>query len=114
MKGKMTSRILIIIGGIIILLILTNPTNKQYTEFLKTNGYELSRHYSSSGGDYFEPFYGKKFNFFIFSTFRYQEGKPYVNYIPSEEAVIKRSLHIGVLSNFWELKSFKIVVQKTK
>jgi len=108
MKKKVKKWGLTCLVGIILLLILTNPSNTQYTEFLKSKGFKLEIYYPDYGESpgpyyengkkpYFEPFWGKRFNYFIFSTYSYQ-----VKY-GGNYTFIK--CHVGILSNFFETKS---------
>jgi len=95
-KSKTTKRVQIIIGIIILILVLTNPSNTEYSDFLKVNRYQIDKYY---GEEYYDeygdlkhsyiPTFGRKRNYLIFSTFQYHDGKSTIKH------------HIGILSNFY-------------
>lgn len=95
--SKITKRVQIVFAIIILILVITNPSNEEYENFLRVNRYEIETYYSSYSyyyrGTYerekFIPLYGKSRNFLIFSTFQYYDGINTTKY------------HIGILSNFF-------------
>lgn len=108
MKNKVSKLSLLVIGGVIVLLLFTNPSNKLYTEYLKANRFELDPYTLEEYSDYeFKPSWGIKYNYLIFTTFKYNNGKPRVVF----DRKLKHNIefqtivnHIGILSNFYELK----------
>ena len=104
MKKKIITKILWGFAGIVIILILTNPSNTAYTEYLKSNGFKTETYYPEShpGGAgrvdapeiSYKPYWGKRINYLIFTTFKYNDGCS-ANYFRN---------HTGILSNFYETR----------
>ena len=108
MKTKLIIRILAFFSLLVLLLIFTNPSNKLYTEYLKANRYEVEPYHID---DFFEPktkpSWGVRYNYLIFTTFKYNDGIIHYDIINTKPIVrikkYKIRNHIGILSNFYEL-----------
>jgi hypothetical protein len=105
-KKIRTKLILVIVLSVIVILIITNPTNKLYTEYLKANMFVLEP-YSRDGYDEdLKPNWGIRYNYIIFTTFKYNDGLHNYYYNSQSEkysgSIFYRN-HIGILSNFYEL-----------
>lgn len=93
MKKKIYKWILIGIGAILLILIVTNPSSNRYDEYLKANGFKLEGITNDYTQEDTHPYWGRASNYFIFSTFKYNDGS--YGYIPDR--------HVGILGNFYEL-----------
>jgi hypothetical protein len=93
----------IAIGIILIVTISTNPSNKNFAEYLHAKGVIMSEntHYS-------EYRYGKYRNYLIFSIFHYNCGEPQkrkgpFGYHTNYGKYCER--YIGIFKNFYRIKS---------
>lgn len=135
MKKKITQWSLISAGVIFLILLLTNPSNKSYTEYIISNGYKTESYkvqiHSPEAGfisDEYEckPFWGEKNSFLILSTYEYQVDSVFIEpeklidpkMTPMEKEEVKiynanrspkyyhiAKNHIGFLTKFYETKS---------
>jgi hypothetical protein len=135
MKKQITLGALFFLGVVILGLLLSNPSNKSYTDYLKSKGYKLESYkvqiHSPDAGylsDEYEckPFWGKMNSFLILSSCEYQVDSVFIQperridkaMTINEREELKEynaqhgpryyhitKNHIGILSKFYETKS---------
>lgn len=91
MKKKIYKWFLIGIGAILLILIITNPSNESYTQYLRANGCRLDE----TKEYHVQPYWGRESNYFIFSKYKYNDGY---------DVSRGRKEHFGILGNFYELE----------
>jgi hypothetical protein len=116
MRNLATKWGLISIGAILALLALTNPSNKSYTEYLRTNRYKTEPYsYKTEYLAEYEcsPFYGKRNNYILFSTFKYEVDTQFIapplTELETELAKISGKHSLINRSAFSELDLSKVV-----
>lgn len=94
MKNKKSRNILIIIGGILILLAITNPSKESFEDYLKTGILQSIGKYEREGnmlyGTEHKIYWGRESNFLIFSFY-------------GLHTAIDDKTYIGILGNFFRL-----------
>lgn len=79
------------IGLVLLILMLSNPSNSRYTDYLRANGKPLSLKEAHGYYERSTPQWGKDQNYLFFSIFKYHS--------PSHDEIT----HIGVFNNFYLL-----------
>lgn len=100
--------ILIVLGSILVILIITNPSNSRFKEYLNSQGFKTDIDKNSEEGYYSVCSYGKENNYFIFSYYRYtyrtksmnEEGDKLEKEI--EPDITKK--YFGIFGNFIEIR----------
>ena len=96
MKKKIYKWILIGFGAILLILIITNPSNSGFKEYLSSQGYQMDNKTLKDESDFS---YGRENNYFIFSYFKYTYG---VGAYEEYHKISKK--YFGVFGNFYECK----------
>jgi len=84
-SAKMRRKILLILAGIILILIFTNPSSQDFKESMNDTPY-IAEHYVSVS----------RHNYIIFSTFSYQRQG-------SDKIDCTHERYVGIMKNFWML-----------
>jgi len=99
-RSKKRNILSIIIGGILLILIITNPSNSSFEKYLNIKGYEtqnFTMQHTFAGELYSKRTnnsFGRSSQYFVFSIFEYTNKNRDVSF---------HKKYIGILGNFFEL-----------